>query len=330
MQLIFLLFVFLNAFPNICDVVNAPSFKSNLQFNHSLSVCGFPPRPCADISYYVPKYFIEVLDKGIDSFFISIPTVEFQLSNANSLIPQGVEDDHGSFSYEAHTIRVPFSNFVFGALPCKGVMPDLMCLTTMSEHISDQWKSGTSDLLQPKWLLWTQAPKLCLAKGTLASISGSFNLKSYGKDAGICSYPANLIPTYPPSIYPVCTGWGIHFPRTGTVTSSDPITASLMIASRIKSIGSEVLQSFQSASSFDEKWQMILPQASSSFKEGQGIQVLQALGVNELGRLNGIPKGYLYAIWQKTSCTVDLPWILASKGIIESLILSCKSFKKGL
>lgn len=310
--------------PNICSVVNTPNFHSSVSISYQPSMCGFPPRPCVYISYYVPKYFIEIVNKPKDTVFKNLPGVKIQLAATRPGLQSGVDDDNGSYSFDAHTIRIPFGSTALSGMPCSSSFADLMCFSAMSEHLGQKWKTGSGDSLQPKWLLWAASPKLCIAKGLAGSMTGNFGSKSFGSDSGMCSIDTSFIPKFPPSNASVCTGWGIHFPRSGTVTSSDTTTASLVIASRIKSISSEVLQSFKSSA--DEKWQMILPQASGTFREGQNIALLSALGVNEVGRIMGRPKGFLYAIWQRTGCIKDIPWILESKIWLQSLKLACKGY----
>lgn len=314
-------------FPYICNVVNSPAFKAILDLKYSISLCGkLPPRPCAHFKYYVPKYFIEVVPKIEDSFFNRWPGVELQKKSIKKFHPTGFDDDGGSFSYSAHIMRVPFSNIAFSGMPCgKKIKPDLFCFSSMSEHLGKKWTEGSGDRLQPSWLAWKSSPKECLLSGAAMSTAGNVNLGlNYGTDLGLCSVNNNFIRIFPPSAYPVCTGWGIHFPRTGIVESSDNVTASLMIASRMKSISSELLQSFNGVG--DEKWQMVIPQKSKAFKEGQNMGILTALGAgSEVGRISGGPKnGFLYAIWQKVSCTKDLPEIAIAHAWREALYLACK------
>jgi hypothetical protein len=312
------------AVPNVCDVVRSSHFRDALDFKYRVTTCGkWPfPRPCAHFEYYVPKYFVEIVGNPKETYFSTLPGVAVQLAWTKGGLPFGTDDDNGAYSFHAHVIRVPLANAFFLGLPCSGALPDLFCFSAMSEHLGSHWQTGLADRFQPKFLAWSASPKACLVKGALASTGGSWE-GGIGQDVSTCSAPLDWLPLFPPSNQPVCTGWGIHFPRTGTVTSSDPTTASLVIASRIKSIGSEVLQSI--SSSFDEKWQMIYPQTSSTFKEGQNIALLMTKGVNELGRLSGHFKNYLYVVWQKTECTGEIPQIWEAKAWISGMSATCKA-----
>lgn len=314
------------SFPTVCSVVNSPHFLGCLELRKVPSTCGFPPRPCVHYSYYVPQYFIEVVNNPRESFFTTMPSAAKQLALLKDVVPFGADEDSGEYSYHAHTINVPFTRWAFYGLSCGGATWDNMCFTSMSEHLGGNWKTGAADLLQPTFLAWSAAPKACLIKGAVTSTTGSSTPTGYPASSYICSSDRSLIPKYPPSNQPVCNGWGIVFPRYGTVTNSDPMTSSLMIASRMRSLGSEV---FQSVPTFpDEKWQMISPQTSSCFREGQNVSVLQAKGVSEVGRLvSGKFKNYLYVVWKRVGCTRDvhtIPSTLAWPGVMQA---SCRGIE---
>lgn len=314
------------SFPNVCDVVNTRNFTKELSFSFQPDVCGWPiTRPCFKFSYWIPKYFIEVVNSPKDSFFKGYMLADLQLESASALpIPYGAEDDNGAYSYQAHIINVPFAPWAFGGMPCQGGIPDLGCFSAMSEHLGENWRTGKADLKQPHYLLWGMSPKACLLKGAAVGVTGQWGVTGGGVEF-MCSneFMGNL-PWYPPTDAPVCTGWGIHFPRTGTVISSDQTTASLLVASRIKSIGGDVFRSV--SNSWNEKWQMIYPQTSSSFKEGQNVAYLRTRLVNELGRLKGKPSKFLYLVWNKVSCKRDIPFLFEAYAWIAALQLTCKGF----
>ena len=310
-------------FPNICSVVNTPYFDQSMELTYHQSMCGHPvPRPCIHFSYYVPKYFIEVVGNPKETFFGALPGVKVQMQFLPPGLPFAAEDDFESYSYHAHTINIPFAQWAFNELPCGDALPDVFCFSAMSEHLGSHWRTGAADLWQPAFQAWALSPQTCLVKGAITSATGG-SVGGVGASSPLCSFAIDWLARYPPSAQPVCTGWGIHFPRTGTVTSSDQTTASLVIASRIRSIGAEVFQSV--FISPDEKWQMISPQASSCFREGQNIGILAMKGVNELGRLKGNFNNYLYAVWQRTSCTRDVPWLVTTKLWINGLKAVCKA-----
>ncbi|MBI2603776.1 MAG: hypothetical protein HYW48_12055 [Deltaproteobacteria bacterium] len=310
-------------FPNVCDLIRSDKFRDALDYSYSYTTCeGFPfSRPCARFSYYLPKYFIEVVSNPKETYFRELPGVAMQLNFTAGGLPTGTDDDMGSYSYQAHAIRVPFASWAFEGMPCSGELPDLFCFSAMSEHLGLNWKTGAADLSQLKFLAWSQSPKACLLAGAATSTSGSWS-GGLGQDVKSCSFNLQWIPKYPPSLQPICTGWGVHFPRTGTVTSSDTTTGSLVIASRIKSLGAEVFQNI--SISPDEKWQMVFPQMSSPFREGQNVAFLRTKGVTEVGRLSGNIKNYLYAIWQKTTCKRDIPHIWEAKLWLGEIATACR------
>lgn len=309
-------FNYAQAFPTACTVIAAPFFESCLDFQAEPDICGIPPSqyPCARVSYYVPSTFVEVVSGGKESFFMGIPPAAAQLAAHVDVLPFGAEDDNGSFSYQAHAITVPFVSIPFAPLHCGEIPIDRHCFGAMSEHIGVQWRNGSADALQPKFLAWSASPKACLLAGAATSLTGTFGAPSV--DAKLCSFDKSFLTKFPPSAAPVCTGWGIHFPRTGTVPSSDQVTASLVIASRIKTLGSEVFQSVPS--SLQEKWSMVYPSKSACFREGENIALLSLKNVNETGRItSGIPKSYLYASWQKVTCKRDWAEVPAMQAGIQ-------------
>lgn len=96
-----------------------------------------------------------------------------------------------------------------------------------------------------------------------------------------------------------------------------------MIASRIKSLSSEVLKTMPSHP--DEKWQMIYPQSSSCFREGQNIGVLESIkNARETMRLvNGKLKGYLFVVWKRTSTCQDFPAAVRAKAATIAIPAVC-------
>lgn len=309
--------------PTVCSVVNTPMFNECLQFTTSPAVCaGYPPRPCVHFSYYVPQFYIEVVSNPGESFFSGLPGAQAQLSAITDRTPYAAENDQGEYSYHAHTINVPFVSASFGSLPCGGAPTELTCFGAMSEHLGMLWKTGSADLSQPQFLAWSATPKACLLAGAAMSVSGASYPTGYPNYPS-CSTDRSWMATFPPSNQPVCTGWGVHFPRYGTVTNSDQTTASLVIASRIKSLGSEVFQAVPSSAG--EKWQMIHPQPSMCFREGENVAFLRGKQVAELGRLRDLAqlKNYLYVVWKHVSCTKDLPYAATAQAGLQAMRLAC-------
>ena len=97
-----------------------------------------------------------------------------------------------------------------------------------------------------------------------------------------------------------------------------------MVGSRLKSLSTEVFNS--TPRSMDEKWQMISPQSSSCFREGQNIGLLETVkNAREMGRLtNGKLKGHLFVVWSKVSCCRDFAELPLAYAAMEAMVLACK------
>lgn len=287
------------------------------------TTCGYPPRPCVHISYYVPSYFIEVVGNPSETYFNALPAASSQLANVNDRMPAGTEEDSGSFSYHAHSLVVPFVSSVFNAMPCGGTPTELYCLGGMSEHLGQHWKTGEADAMQPQFLLWSASPKVCLLTGAASSATGGSPPSGY-PNYPTCSFNRSGVSRYGPSLEPACNGWGVFYPRYQTTTSSDQTTASLMIAARFKSLSSEVFNSMPSGGA--EKYQMIYPQPTFCFNQGQNIGLLQSRGVNEVGRsLNArFSKNYLHAIWRQVSCTKEIGYSVTTPLTVSAIESACK------
>ena len=212
-------------------------------------MCGFPPRPCGKFSYYVPQYFTEVVNNPGDTFFGSLPAASLQLETVTKN-PWGSEDDYGAFSFHAHTINVPFTLVGFSGMPCGGEQFDHLCYSSMTEHLGRHWRTGEGDRLQPSWLAWQFSKKGCLIKDSLTSFRGGSRATGYLTIPG-CSYDRSWLPRFPPSKMPVCQWGTFMFPRSGTVSHTDSTVASLVVASRLRSLGSEVFNTVSTSN--DEK-----------------------------------------------------------------------------
>ncbi len=310
------------AIPNVCTVASTPAFSSCLELNIGGCTCGFPPRPCSAISYYVPQTFIEVWPDPKTSYFSGIPGAAAQLSKALP-IPFGAEGDEGTQSFQARTIVVPLAGLTFQTMPAGGTRMEKVCFDGMSEHFGRHWNTGKNDMLQPLFLAWGAAPKACLLKGAVTSVTGEGG-GNPASDSAMCSFrvPQNL-QMFPPSSHSVCNGWGVFYPRYGTYSGPASMTGALMIASRIKSLSAEILHSMPNSP--DEKWQMIYPQSSSCFREGQNIGILETIkNSRETLRLaNGKLKGYLFVVWSKTATCKDLPAAVQAKAASLAIPAAC-------
>lgn len=307
--------------PNICSVASSPAFASCLELNIGTCTCGWPPRVCSSISYYVPQTFFEVWPEPRTSYFSAIPGAGLQLAKILPR-PYGAEGDDDTQSYHARGIAVPWTSLVFQTMPAGGTRNEKMCFDGMSEHFGKHWDTGKADLLQPTFLAWGAAPKACLVKGAATSMSGDGGSDS-APDSATCSFPLPKMEVFPPSKHPVCNGWGVFFPRYGTYTGPASMTGALMIASRIKSLSSEVSKTMPGSP--DEKWQMIYPQSSSCFREGQNVGVLESVkNARETMRLaNGKLKGYLFVVWKRTWACKDLPAAVQAKAAALAIPAAC-------
>lgn len=307
--------------PNVCTVASSPAFSSCLELNIGTCTCGWPPRVCASISYYVPQTYLEIWPEPRTSYFSAIPGAGLQLAK---IIPRpyGAEGDDDTQSYQARGIAVPLAGMVFQTMPAGGTRNEKMCFDGMSEHFGSHWDTGKADLLQPSFLAWSAAPKACLLKGAATSISGDGG-SDVAADSAMCSFPVPKIDVFPPSKHPVCNGWGVFFPRYGTYAGPASMTGALMVASRIKSLSTEVLKTMPASP--DEKWQMIYPQSSSCFREGQNVGILESTkNARETMRLaNGKLKGYLFVVWKRTWTCKDLPAAVQAKAAALAIPAAC-------
>jgi hypothetical protein len=315
-----------SAAPNACSVAASPEFRECLELNIGACTCGYPPHPCALISYYVPQTFIEVHPEPGSSFFPSLPGTAAQLSSVGLKLPYGAEGDDDTQSFHAHAIAVPLASVLFEAMPSGGTRKEKMCFDGMSEHLGTSWTTGAADLKQPLFLAWSLSPKACLLKGAATSVTGeNATLPSEGGPA--CSFPLKNVPFYPPSSHSACNGWGTFYPRTGVYTGPASMAGALMIASRIKSLSAEVFHSLPNSP--DEKWQMILPQSSSCFREGQNIGLLETIkNARETKRLlSGKLKGYLFTIWKRTTACKESAEAVRAQAMASALPGMCKGLE---
>ena len=313
---------FAAASPDICTVVNTHQFSSCLELSVKPSSCGYPPRPCVHISYYVPSYFIEVVANPAETYFGSLPAASSQLAAVHDRLPVGTEGDHGAFSFHSHSLTIPFVSVAFQAMPCGGVPNERLCFGAMSEHLGKQWKTGSADLLQPQYLLWAGSPKSCLLTGAAQSVSGGTPSSGY-PHFDSCSIDRSGLQRYGPSLEPACNGWGTFYPRYQTAVSSDQTTAALLIAARFKSLSSEIFNAMPSGG--NEKYQMIYPQATACFRQGENIAALRVKGTNEIGRLStAFNKNYLFAIWRHTQCTKDVYHQISTPLTVSAIKTACR------
>ena len=246
-------------------------------------------------------------------------------SVSQSILNSGGIGEESGYFYHARTLAIPFVSLTMGQLPCGGAPQDRTCFDATSEHLGKNWMMPVADQSQPKFLAWLAAgPKLCHMKGSLESASGSPS--QFNGGSPMCSTPMEYMTQYPPSMEPVCTGWGQLIPRTGFVDGSSTINASLLAGARFKSLASEVFRT--SLSSPDEKWQMIYPNSSSDFRRGQNLGFLAISQVNERGRMNPSKQtGHLYAIWKKVSCCKDISAPLEKEAIMAFIKATCAGLR---
>ncbi|CAM6053763.1 unnamed protein product [Sphagnum tenellum] len=326
-------------FPNACSVVKTDSFNSCLEYSVGSPVscmCGFPiPRPCASVTWYYPAIFVEVTPKPYDSFFNQHPGAKIQLTvpAVNPLKPAlskprdfCFDDDSGLYAFHAHSISVPMAPELFLPLPGGPTRFEKPCFDLMSEDLGDNWISDRVDMLGPQYLVGAAFPAACYAAASIASLAGRSALPSIGPDVGGCSNPiASKLPAYPPTHREACNGWGQFLPRNAFYKGSSRTLAALMIASRLKSLGTEVTHTIPGA--VDEKWQMIYPSTSSCFKEGENPGFVETVrGAHEASRLTAgkLKEAYLFLVWQKVNACVDWPVGMAGKVTTLGMSLACK------
>ena len=69
---------------------------------------------------------------------------------------------------------------------------------------------------------------------------------------------------------------------------------------------------------------MIYPTKTMCFTEGQNVGFLRGMLVNEAGNLTvPLKRNYLYAIWRRTSCTVDIDNSATTPLTIQALKAAC-------
>ncbi len=316
-------------FPNACSVIKSSQSSNCMDIQMSVCMCPWPvPHPCARLSYYVPQTFIEIWPNPNTTFFSSHPAAVQLMILPGPKIPFGVDDEMGSFSFHAHAIAVPFAFEMFSPLSCGGARFDKPCFDIMSENLGSHWSTGHADLLQPQYLAWQLSPKACLLKGIGQGFAGGVT-PSIGSDMGGCSLPIGALPKYPPTSREACNGWGMFLPRSGIYQGASRPTAALMIASRLKSIGAEVMRTVPSDS--NEKWQMLSPQSSSCFQEGQNAGLLETVKeVREEKRVLGKPNGYLFVVWKKVSCCKEIPDAIATQVALLAFKLACMAVPSGV
>ncbi len=310
------------AFPNLCDVVKQPEFSSCLDYQVGACTCGYPPHPCASFSYYVPDTFVEVTDEPGSTKFTGLPGVETQLASGGmTKLPFGTEG--GDFNaFHAHTLPVPFSSIALSAMPCGGGSPDTTCFGGMSEHLGANWTTGAADIMQPNFLAWSASPKGCLMYGAARSVAGGGEGSS-GSVGASCSVPIGWLTQYPPSTHSACNGWGSFYPRIGIYEGPSQTIAALMVGARLKSIAGDVFRS--NSTSPMEKWQMIYPSASSCFREGQNVGLLEVpLMANDRGRMAGRLKDYLFVTWKRVSCCKEVHEVPIGSALLASLRAACQ------
>ncbi|MGK5083096.1 type IV secretion system DNA-binding domain-containing protein [Bdellovibrionota bacterium FG-1] len=312
------------AFPQVCTILKTSEAKSCMDFSVGVCMCGWPiPHPCANFSYFIPQTFIEVMPNERESYFGDLPGAAIQLGAAGkNPVPYGAESDDDTHSYHSHVVSVPFTQIPFDTMPCAGAPNGRPCFEGMSEYLGSNWMTGSADSFQPNFLAWSLSPKGCLVKGAAMSLFGELTV-GYPTVSG-CAVPMSWMPKYPPSSHSACTGWGTFYPRSGVYNGPSPTTGALMVAARMKSISNEVFHT--TPGSLEERWQMIYPQSSSCFREGQNVAILDTIkDVREIGRLtSGKMKGYLFAVWSKVSCCRELAEVPTAVAAIAAMNIVCQ------
>jgi hypothetical protein len=104
------------------------------------------------------------------------------------------------------------------------------------------------------------------------------------------------------------------------------VGAALLAAQRIRSIANEVYQS--SAINPDEKWQMIYPQGSACFREGQTLGLLETIGANETGRPTKLSQNsFLFVVWKRVSCCKEMSSVPQAETAKQALKAACQGLE---
>lgn len=315
------------AFPSVCSVVKAPAFESCFEHVKSSCTCGWPPRPCTHHTYYLPTTFIEVTSRSKQSFFSDLPVAGAQLKSLKEMWFSSGSVEMDNRFYHARVIQTPFTSLAYSGMPCGGADADKFCFGAMSEHISNQWKTGSGDLNDPQFKAWSLSPKACLIKGSISAAGPGQFANGSPTGGATCSYPMAGLSVFPPVSSDICGGWGVLLPRTGFVESNSSVGGALLAAERIRSIANEVYRSV--AVYPDEKWQMIFPKSSSCFREGQSVGKLETInGVNEMGRLTQLNQdSWLFVVWKRVSCCKDVNSIPQAEFAKNAMKTMCQGME---
>lgn len=315
------------AFPSVCSVVKTPAFESCFEHLKSSCTCGWPPGPCTHHTYYLPTTFIEVTSRPKQSFFSDLPIAGAQLKSLKEMWFSSGSVEMDSRFYHARVIQTPFTSLAYSGMPCGGTDADKFCFRAMSEHISNQWKTGSGDLNDPQFKAWSLSPKACLIKGSISAAGPGQIANGSPVGGATCSYPIAGLSVFPPVSSDICGGWGVLLPRTGFVESNSSVGGALLAAERIRSIANEVYRSV--AVYPDEKWQMIFPKSSSCFREGQSVGKLETInGVNEMGRLTQLNQdSWLFVVWKRVSCCKDVNSIPQAEFAKSAMKTMCQGME---
>lgn len=316
--------------PNICDAIQTPYFPACLSPSVGSCMCRRGPLtyPCAQVSYWIPKTFVEVSPRIGESYFNLLPPVKMQTSTAYkvwsvvlgklgagglSLINSGPVDDNGTSFFHVHTAPVFLSHEIMKGLPCGNPSSSVPCLTAMSEHHPVQWSCGYFDFKQPQLL----GNQLCgsavggaqsvlqssrrFLEGPigqlLESLSGtSLDVPSAG--AG-CSNPlVATLGSFNVSTELPCLGsLGSIFPRYGSVNGPTNISGAFMAAYKFRSLAAEHFKTVPNGIS--ERWQLLKPNASSCGFPGENMLFWETTGMLT-------PRDrFLFLVWERKSCCVE-------------------------
>lgn len=328
-------FVFFNqisysaVLPNICDAVRETSARSCFDIRIGRCTCRKlgVPYPCAKVSYWVPKAFVEVSPRIGESYFATLPTVRSQLTagfktwnwavnkmgaSGLGILNHGLVDDHGTSFFHVHTAPVFFSHEILKALPCGSSGHSFPCLSAISEHHPIQWSTGYFDFKQPQ----LAASQLCggateiagsviqsskrLLDGPIGDLLSGAGIPDFGSPHEFgCSIP--MIPTLGSiniSSETACLGsLGSIFPRYGSVNGSTNVAGALMAAYKFRSLAAEHFRTVPRGNS--EKWQMLRPKATSCFYPGENFALVEGLFTP------AIRDQFLFLVWEKRSCCVE-------------------------
>ena len=271
------------------------------------------------------------------------------IAPSTGLVANGVHSQSGSSSFwHARIITAPYgvevNNFPPLRTPSGTGFPH--CFSAISEFYPSQWQLNLVDgpfalAWMPLGLTLCNNPAAQVSEELMAQVQKNLStVTASGKGAGggdlstlACASPVgakegtykNALPSsdaVSPLKNPlnICMGsWGNLLPRTGMVTSDDPLMSALIAAYKMQSLAADFNLNDALRRVADDKWQIIYPPRARAncFSPGSSLELLLGAddpftrGKDELG-FDQTLKDYTYiiAVWRRReSCEEPLSQI---------------------